>query len=342
MIELGLHIQSILLCNDCVSVPGLGGFVTRHVSACPVPGEELFLPPYRAVAFNAGLSANDGMLVQSYMTAYDLNYPDALRKVEAHVAELRDILQTEGSYELEGIGTLKMNFGGGCDFVPNEAGVVSPLFYGLDAIRAVERYAPVEQSIVDTPAPISAEKKSEKEAVGKRYTFSINKKLVDVSIAAMRTGVMYFLVSSPLGDMRISGAREASFAPQMPVAATPFVAAANKTAIPTISAPTPKAEAHAAPTYKATTQVAPQEPVLQASVTTYSVVMASAISAANAENFVNHLHGKGYAGAYVYRKGKMTRVLYKNYSTEAEAEKAARYFRSETEWKEVWVIKLDK
>ena len=85
MIELSRHIEALLLEHDCVIVPGLGGFVTQYVPACRLPDEVLFLPPHRTVGFNAELTLNDGLLVQSYMQAYDTSYPETVRMIEEAV-----------------------------------------------------------------------------------------------------------------------------------------------------------------------------------------------------------------------------------------------------------------
>ena len=70
MIELAKHIEVLLLENDCVIVPGLGGFIAhrRQASFSERTGE--FQPPLRTIGFNPQLVMNDGLLVQSYMQAY--------------------------------------------------------------------------------------------------------------------------------------------------------------------------------------------------------------------------------------------------------------------------------
>ena len=72
MIELSQHIEVLLLENDCVIVPGLGGFVAHYTPAIQVE-ENVFLPPTRTIGFNPQLKLNDGLLVQSYMAVYDTN-----------------------------------------------------------------------------------------------------------------------------------------------------------------------------------------------------------------------------------------------------------------------------
>lgn len=82
MIELAQHIEILLLENDCVIVPGLGGFVAHYTSAMRVAEENIFLPPTRIIGFNPQLKMNDGLLVQSYMAVYDTDFSDATRIVE--------------------------------------------------------------------------------------------------------------------------------------------------------------------------------------------------------------------------------------------------------------------
>ena len=87
MIELSQHIEVLLLENDCVIVPGLGGFVAHYTPAIQVE-ENMFLPPTRTIGFNPQLKLNDGLLVQSYMAVYDTNFSDASKIVEDEVSEL--------------------------------------------------------------------------------------------------------------------------------------------------------------------------------------------------------------------------------------------------------------
>ena len=89
---LAKHIESLLLEHNCVIVPGLGGFVAGYVAARMVEGEDLFLPPHRRVGFNPLLSLNDGLLVQSYMLAYDVSFPEATAMIEETVAALKSEL----------------------------------------------------------------------------------------------------------------------------------------------------------------------------------------------------------------------------------------------------------
>ena len=109
MIELGRHIEILLLSNDCVIVPELGGFMAHHVSAHYDEGDNLFLPPLRTLGFNPQLKLNDSLLAQSYIEAYDISYPEAIRRIEEEVNELKQHLDNQGSYEIDDIGVLSIN-----------------------------------------------------------------------------------------------------------------------------------------------------------------------------------------------------------------------------------------
>lgn len=134
MIQIDRHIEILLLDNDCVIVPGLGGFMAHHVCAQYYPDTQTFLPPMRQLGFNAQLKINDSLLAQSYIEAYDISYPEAIRIIENEVQELMQQLQNEGYCELNDIGTLRLNVEGNIEFEPCEAGILTPELYGLNSV----------------------------------------------------------------------------------------------------------------------------------------------------------------------------------------------------------------
>ena len=107
MIELAQHIETLLLENDCVIVPGLGGFVAHYAPATRVKEENIFLPPTRIIGFNPQLKMNDGLLVQSYMSVYGTNFSDATKMVERKVNELISVLHEEGKVDLPNVGEVR-------------------------------------------------------------------------------------------------------------------------------------------------------------------------------------------------------------------------------------------
>ena len=109
--------------------------MTHHVEAHYDEHDHMFIPPMRTLGFNPMLKMNDSLLVQSYVEAYDLSYPEALRRIESEVSELKQTLEVEGFYELCDIGILSRNEDGKLIFEPCEAGLLTPELYGLSSFE---------------------------------------------------------------------------------------------------------------------------------------------------------------------------------------------------------------
>ena len=130
--------------------------MAHYVEASYNEADATFLPPLRTLGFNPQLKLNDSLLVQSYIEAYDISYPEALRRVEAEVRELRQHLETERQYELHDIGLLHYNEEGKLEFEPCEAGILTPQLYGLSSFELPRRVAAVTRpasSAAPTPLP---------------------------------------------------------------------------------------------------------------------------------------------------------------------------------------------
>lgn len=351
MIELSRHIESLLLKNDCVIVPGLGGFITQYVPARYVADERLFLPPCRSVGFNPQLAINDGLLVQSYMQAYDTNYPETVKLIGNAVAQLKKRLHEEGEYELTGIGTLTISIDGKYNFAPCEAGVLSPELYGLDAvcIESIPQTATNGNTVASAQSDKKA--KSNKAANAKSsYTISINRELVNYAAAAVVAVCFYLLWATPLGSSPKEEQQQASvvyeqlFAPAKQAekqAAVPQ-AVPDSTAIATDQDTEPTAQEETAEpiTQSEENALSAEAEKLQTETGRYAIVLVSAISEKNAEAFAQEVNGKGCTDARPYKRGKMVRVVCGNYSSEAEAQEGLTKLRKDEDFAEAWVIEL--
>lgn len=134
MIQLYRHIEILLLDNDCVIVPGLGGFMAHHTAAKYYEDTQTYVPPIRQLGFNGQLRINDSLLAQSYIEAYDISYPEAVRRIEDEVAEMMQTLQSTGACELNDIGILRTSIDGHLEFEPCESGILTPSLYGLNTV----------------------------------------------------------------------------------------------------------------------------------------------------------------------------------------------------------------
>src|SRR5574344_1992788 len=145
MIHLAKHIELLLLENDCVIVPRLGGFVAHYTPAQIVKDEQIILPPYRTIGFNPQLKINDGVLAESYMNFYGINFNEANKRIDSEIDELLSILHEEGKYKFINIGELHYNIYGIFEFKPYDNKLTSPELYGLDTIALRELSSAGEQ-----------------------------------------------------------------------------------------------------------------------------------------------------------------------------------------------------
>ena len=337
MLELSKHIECLLLSNNCVIVPRLGGFVAQRTQAEHPADEDCILPPRRTVGFNPLLTLNDGLLVQSYMQTYDASYPETIRMINDAVDELKAELSNKGKFEMPGIGTIHLNMDGSYNFMPEAAGLLSPELYGLGTVKALAKYQPKSISMAkqEDTAPTDTESEENETESKRNYTFSINREIVNYAAAAVVALVLYFACLAPLpsatdnaAPMTASSLAERIMQPyapaKVPAAATPVKPAAAEVA------ETPAAPEHPAAQAEEAQQQKP-----------YTIVLASAVSKKNAEIFVERLQAGGEDTAEVFVRGKMTRVIVGRFATESEA---YRYIsakrKTESSFSQAWILKL--
>ena len=153
MIELSQHIENLLLENDCVVIPRLGGFIAHYQPATYVEEEGLFLPPTRVVGFNPQLRMNDGLLVQSFMDVYGTNFSDANRMIERKVDKLLEQLHENGKTELPQIGELRYSIYDKVSFIAYDNKLTTPALYGLGSFEMLPLKSLVKPVAAKPAAP---------------------------------------------------------------------------------------------------------------------------------------------------------------------------------------------
>ena len=328
--ELSRHIEILLLDNDCVIVPGLGGFMAHYIPAEYVEEEKIFLPPQRTLGFNPQLQLNDSLLAQSYVEAYDISYPEAVRKIAAEVDEVKQTLAIEGKYEFYGIGTMKYTSEEKYLFQPCTAGILTPSLYvlgsfGADVINRVPATVtlPTEGKFVEA---------QEYDEPGGR----------SISITAMRNIMMAAMLLLLLVFAAIPVGIGSSDVQQCSVIDDDIVASLIKS--DSVADTLEVAEVALQADSVVVTKESGLEQIEQKSYiakTGYTIVLASKVSKTGAEEFVDELHKAGYESAYVFEKGSMRKVVLGNYASETEAAEALHSYRKAYSWfAEAWVSEI--
>jgi len=364
VIELDRHIEILLLNNDCVIVPNLGGFMAHHVEARYEEDEQAFLPPLRTLGFNPQLKINDSLLAQSYIEAYDISYPEAIQRIEDEVNELSQTLQNEGRYELNNIGILELNEDSKLVFTPCEAGILTPSLYGLNSFEMATiktitiPMVPDEVEIVGESEDktsgiinisdnndsiediddVNNNEEDDDDVVRIKFSWIRN----TVAVAAILLAV--FFVSMPTGKTElmtrtISNLNNQLWFGMMTSKDT------NTSAIDfkrkDVQKPTAakKDVLNVASRSTKTTPSAKEKPAVREG---YCIVLASYVTKQNAEDFINKLAKRGYEGAEIYIHNDVTRIVYGHYDTQADAYNQLQKITKEQDLEESWVYKYNE
>lgn len=362
VIELERHIEILLLNNDCVIVPDLGGFMAHYSEAHYDDRDQMFLPPMRTLGFNPALKMNDSLLAQSYIEAYDISYPEAILRIEDEVSELRQHIENEGSYELNDLGILKMNEYGNYEFEPCEAGILTPTLYGLSTVE-MEPLANMTSSFVEAKTrPIKVEsilendaketvheEKAQEVEMSSSFFKDDNDDKVHIPVSVLRNIMAaaiaifgFFLISTPLNNGSSKEMSMLNFDTETLTRILPKATIQGNAEVKGMKASEVHNDAIVKydneTTDKVNKDIASVE--REKNVPYYTLVLASQVSKKNASLYVEKLHKAGFNEAKIFTSHSSTRVIFNRYKTEAEAYNALREMREYTEFHEAWVYQV--
>lgn len=202
MIELARHIEILLLENDCVIVPELGGFIAHYQPAHYAEGENVYFPPMRTIGFNPQLTINDGLLAQSYMQTHHTDFPDATRMIAKEVEELKDLLYRDGCVEIRGIGKLYYTIHNSYEFHPNENGVLTPGLYSLNSF--------IINRLKENASIASSNKDLVQKSAKRNKEIHISRHWIGNAVAVAVAVVLFFFLSVPVENTYIDKGNYAS------------------------------------------------------------------------------------------------------------------------------------
>ena len=359
MIELAQHIETLLLENDCVIVPGFGGFVAHYSPATRVKEENIFLPPTRIIGFNPQLKLNDGVLVQSYMSAYDTSFADASRIVEKEVNEFIGLLHEEGKAHLDNIGEIHYNIYGNYEFVPYDYKITTPSLYGLDSFEIHELSALQQKEKVLVPTYQEKEKKT--------FEISINRAYLRNAAAMIAAIVLFFAFSTPVENTDVQKNNYAQLLPselfeqieKQSVAITPVYVKndaaqqAKKFSASSASTKTSSAKKHTTDKAKTSKPIAVREvkvvkqetaapaPAVKSQESAnhpFHIIVAGGISLKDAEAIATQLKSKGFADAKALNTDGKVRVSIDSFNNRDEATKQLLELRKNETYKNAWLL----
>ncbi|MFE3872357.1 SPOR domain-containing protein [Flavobacterium sp. ZS1P70] len=116
--KIELYIAQLLYRYQCVTVPGLGAFLTEIQSAQLNESSNSFSPPKKMISFNANLKNNDGLLANHIAQAEKTSYEYAVSAIQYEVFNWKKALEENGVYAIKNVGDLYLNADSNLIFTP--------------------------------------------------------------------------------------------------------------------------------------------------------------------------------------------------------------------------------
>lgn len=186
--------------NDCVMLPGLGGFVCNPRSAWYDASKRQMVPPSRDVLFNPRLTTNDGLVANELMAKYGATYREAIDALEAVVGKVKRELKKGSSVDLPGIGRLYMESDGLLRFVTDAEFERLLRSFGHASIAL----SPKEESVAG-PAKVVAFPSQESTAPEQGSSWRIQLGRAAAAVAIPLTLAGAWLLSRPTGSDTLLG-----------------------------------------------------------------------------------------------------------------------------------------
>ena len=351
MMELRRHIEILLLSNDCVIVPHLGGFMAHHIEARYDSTDGMLIPPLRTLGFNPQLSMSDSLLAQSYMDAYDISFPEAVKRIESEVHLLKQRLETEGSIDLPDLGTLRVTPEGHYAFDPCSSGILTPSLYGFGAVEMphlsnLKRQASAPLRTIELPTqpfgiiePASARRTSklatimshidQRETPEEEKTISIKVSLLrNLAVTAVAAvALLLFARPVPQGESDVeTAAQEAS------VMAVPEV---SETEAPQLESILSSLES-----VSQKIKISNEEGVVPEA-GSYTIVLAYSLPLENAKQFLADIKAKGARKAVLMTYKSENVIVYGSYATNSEAYSHLQELQANGSVSSGWIMQMN-
>lgn len=194
MLRIITHIERLLLVHDCVIVPGFGGFVLQSVPARQIEAQT-FRPSRKELGFNVTLQHQDGLLSESYMQMYAVNYTKAQLMLEEDVTEMKNRLQLYKKMSMGALGSFRLGEEGQLIFQPSETELFSVETYGLPTF-----YFPTLASLRPTEQKeftLTTDTREKKDI----FYIPVSRRLIRTAVASVAAVALFFLVSTPVEDV---------------------------------------------------------------------------------------------------------------------------------------------
>jgi len=319
------HIEYLLTENDCVIVPGWGGFVVQQHHAMIT--ETSILPPFREVCFNPGLVHDDGILISSISQARGISYTEARRLLNNEIGIFNADLSLQKNILFGKIGQFSCDEDNTLIFESNLKSSVD-----IDSLGFAPLQMKTLEEIQVKQQPVTA-RKPFAEQEGDIIHIRVSKRKMLRAMASTAAILILWVFSSPVNDQRanVSCAGIVSQIELAKVLSSKSEQAVKKDTVQ---------KADTAVVVKAEKPVAKKDTVA-VEVERYFIVLGSFHTEKAAERHCVQLKDEGIANVQVKKMGSKMRSYLKGFVDKDEAMKYLNKIRNDREeYKEAWLYCL--
>lgn len=160
MRHLDAILGTLLLRNNCVIIPDLGGFVANPVAAKIDAVKGIIMPPKKAISFNLNLINNDGLLANFLSNEKQLPYQEAVRILSAEIQQIKIDLKKGLRVSFINVGYIYQNDVGKIAFEQDRFFNLLLSSYGMGSVHFIAEEVAVETKTV---VPTTIKKEVQKE-----------------------------------------------------------------------------------------------------------------------------------------------------------------------------------
>ncbi len=330
--NLDKHISELLFDNDCVIVPGFGGFVCNHAPARINAAQHVFYPPSKHISFNISLKNNDGLLANQVSQAEKISFAEANDSIREFVSRALALLKLEKRLELKNIGILFLDAESNIRFEPDLAVNYLPDSFGMTVIQspAIKRET-TTQRLEKKPEDrkmvrLNKEKEEAKKGSSAKvwiYSAAASVLVIGFTFIYLKTDLIRNINFADLNPFASKEKAAYVFQPHMlPAESTkslPAISSINENysslKLNAADRPITVQMMEADKTFVRTTTSS-----VDVSSKKYFIIGGCFEVPENAERFLQTLLGKGYPAAKLSKLGRLTPVCYNGFATRQEAD----------------------
>ena len=142
MEEIKKCVKEILTTKEMVCLPGLGGFISKHVSSKYDQSTHIFTPPHKQIAFNERLTNESDNLLLLIQERKKTSTKAAKEELLTFVESIKSSLQSNKEFNFTGLGLLYSLENGSISFKADISPAIDPYNFGLPQILI--KFSPIE------------------------------------------------------------------------------------------------------------------------------------------------------------------------------------------------------